>query len=60
MENNIRLENCDNHYNINDLYDKFGIDDHEVKICMNCQNCVLDGGIISCKYIVDRCSTKEG
>ena len=59
MKDNIKLKNCDNNYTVEELYDKFGIDDHEVKICMNCGNCVVESGIISCKYIVNRCAEEE-
>jgi hypothetical protein len=48
-----RLENCDNHYTVEDLYDHFGMDDGEVKICMNCNNHRIEGGIITCKHILE-------
>ena len=48
-----RLENCDNRYTVEDLYDHFGMYDEEVRICMNCNNHRMEGGIITCKYILD-------
>lgn len=48
-----RLEDCDNHYTIDMLYDRFGIDDYEAKRCMNCHNHRMEGGIITCKYILE-------
>lgn len=49
-----KLENCENNYTAEDLYDFFGMDDNEVKICMRCSNHRMEGGIITCKHILNR------
>ena len=53
MNEDVKLKNCDNHYTVKELYDQFGIHDHEVTVCMNCSNHRMEGGIITCKYILD-------
>lgn len=47
------LKNCDNNYTVEELYDIFGMDDGEIKICMNCSNHRMEGGIITCKHILE-------
>ena len=56
---NKRLPNCDNHYTVNEMYDRFGMDERETNICMNCRNHRMEGGIITCKYILDGCDSEE-
>ena len=53
MGKNIVLENCDNNYTSDDLYEIFGMDEGETKICMGCNNHRMEGGIITCKYILE-------
>lgn len=48
-----RLPDCPNKYTAEDLYDRFGICEEEVKICLSCKYKCTEGGIISCKYIVN-------
>ena len=55
----MRLPNCDNHYTIEEMYDRFGIDERETKKCMNCRNHRMEGGIITCKYILEGCDDLE-
>lgn len=47
------LNGCDNNYTTDELYDIFGMDDREVKICMNCSNHRMEDGIMTCKYILE-------
>lgn len=53
MGSDLKLKDCDNHYTIDELYEIFGMDDKEVKICLNCENHCMEGGIITCKYILE-------
>ena len=50
------IQGCDNHYSIDELYEKFGIDDKEVNICLSCRNRIQEGGTFSCKFILERLS----
>jgi hypothetical protein len=47
------LKNCENNYSVEELYDNFGMSDYETSICMKCKNCIIEDGIITCKYIVE-------
>ena len=48
-----KLKNCDNNYTAEELFDIFGMDDNEIKVCMNCDNHRMEDGIITCKYILE-------
>lgn len=48
-----RLPDCDNHYTTEELYDIFGMDENETKICLKCKNCRTEGGIMTCKYLLE-------
>jgi hypothetical protein len=48
------LKGCLNNYDADELFETFGMDEKQTKICMTCPNSVMEGGIISCKYIVDK------
>lgn len=55
----ILLKGCLNHYNSDELYDRFAIDDFELKNCKSCNKMVNDNGMITCKYILDGVETEE-
>ena len=48
-----KLSGCDNNYSAEELYDIFGMSDEEVKICLNCSNHRMEGGILTCKHILE-------
>lgn len=51
-----RLAGCENGYCIDELYDKFGMDENELSVCMSCSRCVQESGVISCRYLVEQVS----
>ena len=62
MDNNqhkLPLKNCDNHYSEEELFEVFGMSDNEIKICLNCSNHRMEGGIITCKYIIEGCDNND-
>jgi hypothetical protein len=54
-----KLDNCQNNFTVEELYDKFGIDDHEFKTCQSCSKFVYENGTMTCKYIVDSIDDEE-
>ena len=47
------IHDCDNNYSVEELYEIFGMDDKETKKCLKCNNHRIEGGIITCKYILE-------
>ncbi len=54
-----KLDNCQNNFTVEELYDHFGIDDYELKMCHSCSNFVYENGIMTCKYIVESIDDEE-
>lgn len=54
-----KLPNCENNYTVDELYDQFGMDDREIKTCMNCSNHRMEGGIITCRYLIEGCEKED-
>ena len=50
---NKKLDKCQNNFTVDELYDKFGLDDYELKICHTCSNFIYDNGIMTCKYLLE-------
>lgn len=48
-----RVPGCENNYTVDQLYDTFGMDEKETKICMKCPNHRMEGGIITCKHLLE-------
>ena len=53
----MRLPDCDNQYTAEDLYDRFGMYDEEVTICLSCKKHCIESGIITCEYIRNNLSS---
>lgn len=53
------LKNCDNNYSADELYDNFGMSELETQVCLNCSNHRMQGGIITCKYILEGLESEE-
>ena len=53
------IKNCDNHYTAEEIISIFGLKDKEIQICMNCKNCVIEDGIITCKHIINNLEGAE-
>ena len=49
----IPLKNCNNNYTEDELFEIFGMSDSDVKVCLDCPNHRIEGGIITCKYILE-------
>ena len=56
---NMPLKNCDNNYSAEELYENFGMSDKEIQICLNCRNHRTEGGIITCKYLLEGFESEE-
>ena len=48
-----KVQGCENNYTVDQLYDQFGMDDQETKVCLNCPHHRMEGGIITCKYLLE-------
>lgn len=53
------LKNCLNNYSVKELYDNFGMSDKETQNCLKCSNHCMEGGIITCKYILEGIESEE-
>ena len=53
------LKNCANNYSAEELYENFGMSDKEIITCMNCSNHRTEGGIITCKYLLEGLESEE-
>lgn len=54
-----KLNNCQNNFTVDELYDKFGLDDYELKTCHSCSNFIYENGIMTCKYIKESVDNEE-
>ena len=50
------IQGCNNNYSVDELYEKFGIDEKETNTCLSCKNIVMEGGTFSCRFIIEQIS----